>query len=65
MRDENTTDDRGEALHALWERFGRSAPVAMATAQSTIVNTNPAADAADDDDDGDGGGCGCSLGRKP
>lgn len=73
VRDENQTDTVGDDLYALWETYGRSAPVGMADIVSEIENTNPyVPDAgvtdsglADGGRGGGGGGCGCSLGARP
>lgn len=51
LRDENVTDDRGQRLHTLWQRYDRSPPVEMATASARIVVAVPPAF------DVRGGGC--------
>jgi MYXO-CTERM domain-containing protein len=36
LRDENHTDDRGQAMHRMWEQYGKGAPVAMTTVELDI-----------------------------
>lgn len=39
LRDENVTDDRGDELYRLWQRYGKSPPVQMASVESTVEVT--------------------------
>ena len=40
LRDENVTDDRGQDMYDLWDRYGRSPPVAMVR-QEMVVGIQP------------------------
>lgn len=71
LRDENVTDSAGQTLFALWEKYGRAPPVAMAkAAQSIGISDNPGPDLPDASADAPGepappvrasGGCDCRL----
>ena len=51
LRDENRTDDRGDRLFDLWERYDRSPPVSMATAEASLTIEEPPSSSS----------CGCSA----
>ncbi len=54
LRDENRTDDRGQRMYDLWERYDRAPPVATATAEAELTIEEPPSSSS----------CGCST-RTP
>jgi hypothetical protein len=73
LRDENVTDDAGERLYALWQKYARAEPFAMASAHADVLligeTTEPPPDAGPDASLGGGpiepaGGCGCRLSAR-
>jgi hypothetical protein len=54
LRDENTTDDRGDRMFDLWERYDRSPPVTSASAEASLTIEEPPSSSS----------CGCST-RTP
>src|SRR5690606_5915468 len=66
LRDNNTTDESGDYLYEVWEKYGKAPPVEMA---STVVNL-PVEDAPIDEEPDDAPppddkGCGCATVSGP